>query len=145
MLLLLAAVLERATLGIAMVEDLRVVDTFYSLIQPPGLLFHPGNIRVHGITPDMVAHAPTMDQLWPRIRPLFSPHCPVAAHNAAFDMRVLRRSCSAEIPDFPYVDTIPMAAPLVPGSRSLMACAVGVCASPPRPVHRSSGGRARPT
>lgn len=110
-------------LGIALVEDLRVADTFYSLIQPPGLLFHPGNIRVHGITPDMVADAPTLDQLWPRIRPLFSPHCPVVAHNAAFDMRVLRRSCSADIPDFPYVDTIPMAVPLVPGSRSLAHCA----------------------
>lgn len=108
--------------GIALVEDLRIADTFYSLLQPPGLLFHPGNIQIHGITPEMAADAPTLDQLWPEIAPYFTPHCPVAAHNARFDMSVLRKSCSASIPNFPYVDTMEIALPLVQGSRSLAHC-----------------------
>jgi len=110
-------------IGIAVVEDLRVTETFYSLIQPPGLLFHPGNVRIHGITPDMVQNAPTLDQLWPKIAPYFTTHCPVVAHNAGFDAATLRGSCSAKIPDFPYVDSIEIAAPLVPGSRCLAHCA----------------------
>ena len=59
-------------IGIAVVEDLKVVDTFYSLIQPPGLLFHPGNVRIHGITPDMVADAPLLDDLIPEIKRIFA-------------------------------------------------------------------------
>lgn len=110
-------------IGIAVVEDLRVAETFYSLIQPPGLLFHAGNIRVHGITPEMVADAPTLDEIWPKIRGYFSPHCPVAAHNAPFDVAVLRGSCTAVMPDFPYVDSIEMAASIVEGSRALAHCA----------------------
>ena len=109
-------------IGIAVVEDLKVVDTFYSLIQPPGLLFHPGNVRIHGITPDMVKDSPTLDELWPTIAPYFTTHCPVVAHNAGFDAATLRGSCSAEIPDFPFVDSIEIAAPMVPGSRCLAHC-----------------------
>lgn len=110
-------------IGIAVVEDLRIAETFYSLIQPPGLLFHPGNMRVHGITPEMVADAPTLDEIWPKIRGYFTPHCPVVAHNSPFDVSVLRGSCSAVMPDFPYVDSIEMAVPIVEGSRALAHCA----------------------
>lgn len=112
------------SLGIVAVKDGQVADTFYSLIKPPALLFHPGNIRIHNITPPDVQDAPTLDELWPSITRYFTLHCPVLAHNAPFDMSVLRNSApSAEIPDFPYADTLDMAADLVEGSRGLANCA----------------------
>lgn len=40
---------------------------------------------------------------------MFSPHTPVFAHNAHFDMTVLLQSLSHEIPDFIYADTLDVA------------------------------------
>lgn len=111
------------SLGIVAVKDGAVAETCYSLLKPPGLLFHPGNIRIHHITPRQVEDAPTLDELWPQIARFFTPHCPVLAHNAPFDMSVLRNSSQVEIPDFPYADTLDMAAALVTGSRGLANCA----------------------
>lgn len=111
------------SVGIVAVKDLCITEKFYSLIRPWSMYFAEGNINVHGITPDMVQDAPTMDQLWPQISKFFSEHIPVVAHNAAFDMSVLKNSLQHELPDFYYVDTIHMAAPLVEGSKSLDHCA----------------------
>lgn len=109
--------------GVALVEDLRVVDTIYSLLKPPGLAFDPSNIAVHGITPSMVEDAPTLEEFWPALSPYFSAHCPVVAHNAGFDMAVLKASLPLDIADFPYIDSIQIAGSLVTGSKSLASCA----------------------
>ena len=115
------------SIGIALVEDLRIVDSFYSLIRPRNLYFEDANVRVHGITPDMVEQAPTLNELWPDIRGMFSLHCPVVAHNAHFDMSALRLSTDADIPDFPFVDSMRIASPIVSGSKSLSNCAKELC------------------
>lgn len=47
------------------------------------------NISIHGITPSMVADQPTFMELWPTIHPLLKGKN-VVAHNASFDMSVLR-------------------------------------------------------
>lgn len=110
------------SIGIVAVDDCTIVDSFYSLIKPPGLFFESINISIHGITPQMVANAPTLDELWPEIRWMFTEHCPVVAHNANFDMSVLRCSTASDIPNFPFVDSIHIAKHLVPGSKSLRNC-----------------------
>lgn len=110
-------------IGIAVVEDLQIVDSFSSLIQPPNLFFEEANIKVHGITPSLVGQAPTFNDLWPRIQHLFSPHIPVVAHNAHFDMSVLHESSNVDIPDFLFLDTIAMVKPFVDGKRGLADCA----------------------
>lgn len=111
------------SIGIVAVEDCHIVDSYYSLIKPPDLYFEDRNVRIHGITPQMVETAPTLDELWPEIRWMFTPHCLVVAHNAGFDMSVFRSSASVQIPNFPYVDSMAIAAPLVSGSKSLENCA----------------------
>lgn len=111
------------SVGIVAVKNLEIVDTAYSLLRPPTLDFDPRNISIHGITPDLVERAPTLDEFWTEISWMFSQHCPVLAHNVRFDMSVLRHSTSAEIPNFPYIDSMNIAAPLVTGSRSLSHCA----------------------
>lgn len=115
--------------GIVAVEDLEVVETFQSLIRPTTGAFNPINVSIHGITADMVRNERTLDELWGDISCYFESSVPVIAHNAAFDMSVLRESCSCDIPDFYYVDSIRIAAPFVQGKNSLVNCAneLGIC------------------
>lgn len=97
------------SVGIAAVSDLRIVDTYYSLIKPRVAGFNYYNVAVHGITDEDVKNAKTLDELWPEISSMFSTHTPVFAHNARFDMSVLSQSLSFEIPDFIYADTLDIA------------------------------------
>lgn len=83
------AATSACSLGIAVVEDGTVVRRREWLIRPPSLYFSPFNIQVHGITPEMVAGAPTFDALWPEMEREIGDRT-LVAHNAAFDMPVLR-------------------------------------------------------
>ncbi|MDQ0194951.1 3'-5' exonuclease [Paenibacillus wynnii] len=65
------------------------------------------NIAVHGITPSMVRGKPTFSELWHSIEPLLKGQI-VVAHNASFDMSVLRYcldGASLDYPDFQYLCT----------------------------------------
>lgn len=77
------------SIGLARMEDGEVLETFYSLIKPPSAYFDPFNISIHGIRPEDVTEAPTFDELWPDIL-LFVGYDPLLAHNAQFDMGILR-------------------------------------------------------
>lgn len=110
-------------IGIAFVKDLEVFDSFYSLLFPKNGRFDEQNIKVHGITPDMVKDAPTLEQLWDVISVCFTPNIPVLAHNAHFDMSVLHQSLGFKPKEFYYVDTIRLVSDCIPGSRSLDHCA----------------------
>jgi DNA polymerase-3 subunit epsilon len=81
-------------LGVAIVEDSHVVQRSSWLIRPPTLDFNPYNVMIHGITADDVASAPTFDALWPSVQALLEGR-PVIAHNASFDISVLRHSLDA--------------------------------------------------
>jgi DNA polymerase-3 subunit epsilon len=77
------------SLGIAVVEGGEIVARREWLIRPPSLYFNPFNIAVHGITPEMVEDAPEFDALWPEMERAIGGRA-LVAHNAAFDMSVLR-------------------------------------------------------
>ncbi|GAP00046.1 3'-5' exonuclease [Fructobacillus ficulneus] len=77
------------SLALAVVRDDKVVDQFYSLIKPP-TPFSARNSQIHGIYPKDVVDAPTFDEIWPTIAPLFTEEKLVVAHNANFDASVLR-------------------------------------------------------
>lgn len=111
------------SIGIAAVRDMEVVDVFHSLIRPTNLFFEEQNVKIHGITPDIVENAPIFDEVWGQISQYFSPHIPVVAHNAYFDMSVLRKSTAIDLPDFLYIDSMDIAAPLVGGRKGLNFCA----------------------
>ncbi len=81
--------ISACSLGIAVVEDGEIVRRREWLIQPPSLYFSAFNIQVHGITPEMVADSPEFDALWPEIERELG-DLTLVAHNAAFDMGVLR-------------------------------------------------------
>lgn len=79
------------SLAIVMVRENKIVDRFYTVINPQ-MPFDSNNIKVHQITAEDVADAPTMAEVWPKISGLFRPGMLVAAHNARFDTNVLQES-----------------------------------------------------
>jgi DNA polymerase-3 subunit epsilon len=77
-------------LGLAVVKYYKVVETRSWLIRPPDLRFNPFNTKLHGISADKVADQPDFRELWSELLPYFENDL-VIAHNAGFDMDVLRR------------------------------------------------------
>lgn len=106
-----------SAIGISVVEHGRIVEEFYSLVDPE-VEFDWFNIRLTGITPEAVRGQPTFPQLWERIRPLFESGMPVA-HNASFDMAVLAHCLDAYgihwRPWARYVCTVRYARKALPG------------------------------
>lgn len=77
------------SIALVVVKENKIVDTYYSLIQPE-TSFHWRNIQVHGIQPQDVEDAPKFPELWSDISHYFSRDALVVAHNAAFDNSILR-------------------------------------------------------
>ncbi|WP_077324902.1 3'-5' exonuclease [Virgibacillus siamensis] len=75
-------------IGIVTANENGVTDEYYSLINPM-MHFSPFNKRIHGITEDDVRDAPTFAELWPTLEAYLSNKM-VVAHNASFDMSVIR-------------------------------------------------------
>ena len=78
------------SMGLVKFLDGKVVDTFYSLICPPVLYIRPEFTDIHGLTVEDVRDAPSFAELWESSLHPFIGDLPLAAHNAAFDMGVLR-------------------------------------------------------
>lgn len=99
--------------GLARVRDGQVVATAGWLIQPP-----PGhdrffelNTRIHGITADDVADAKSWSAQLDDLA-AFAGADVLVAHNAGFDMTVLRRACEAtgdRHPPYEYVCSLQVA------------------------------------
>jgi len=96
-------------IGLAMVEDGCIVHSESHLIRPHELRFAYRNIDIHGITEDDVRGAPTLPELWPTIWRRLEGKL-VVAHNAKFDVGVLRHAMHANEMDFPEFDYLCSAA-----------------------------------
>jgi DNA polymerase III subunit epsilon len=77
--------------GIVTVENGRIIDEYFSLIQPPGNEFWWQNIRVHGITPQHTRKAPDFSEIYPEIKKRLKGRI-VVAHNESFDRNVLKKT-----------------------------------------------------
>lgn len=93
--------------GAVRVRDGRIVEEFQSLIRPPDGhdTFEPGSVRVHGITPNHIVHAPRWPVLYPRLREFIGDDV-VVGHNAAFDTSVLLNTCGAYDIDWPTLNVV---------------------------------------
>ena len=78
-----------SAIGITTIEDGRIVDDYYSLVDPE-TSFDPFNTRLTGIDEAAVAGAPTFRELWDEIGPQLNGGI-LVAHNAVFDLSVLRK------------------------------------------------------
>ena len=74
--------------------------------------------KVHGITPEMTANAPSFAEVWPAFE-LFCVGSVLLAHNASFDMGFLRaelQRANLKIPPLVVADTLPLFRKWFPGA-----------------------------
>lgn len=108
-------------LGIAVVRGGVVREVRNWLIKPkqwPN--FSPWNVAVHGIRPADVAEAPRWIGIWDEVVELLEGST-IVAHNAAFDMSVLRSTLAAHgiaHPTFQYFCSVGMSRKMWPGRSS---------------------------
>lgn len=77
-----------SAIGISVIENGIITDEFYSLVNPE-TPFDYFNTMLTGISEESVADAPNFSELWQQIEPLMNRGI-LVAHNAPFDMSVLR-------------------------------------------------------
>lgn len=95
-------------LGIVVIKNHNIIDKKYFLIQPPDNFYEKPNIDIHGITPNQTVTAETFPSIWNKVKQLFE-NTYIAAHNANFDMSVLKATLNyydIEQPYFYYFDTM---------------------------------------
>lgn len=98
-------------LGVAVVTDDRVVRSESWLIRPPFNTYEYRNVLIHGITAEDTALAPDFAEVWWELAPILASG-PLLAHNAAFDIRVLRAliaSFELATPSYEYACTVSLA------------------------------------
>ncbi|QLD10613.1 exonuclease domain-containing protein [Microbacterium oleivorans] len=101
------------SVGLVRVRDGQVVASDGWLIRPPAGhdRFFDINVSIHGITPEAVSAAPGWTTQLPRLLDFVGDDV-LVAHNAGFDMAVLRRACEATdavLPAFRSVCSVQLA------------------------------------
>ncbi|MDC7246874.1 MAG: 3'-5' exonuclease [Sphaerochaetaceae bacterium] len=100
--------ISACSVGLAKFENGELIDSYYSLINPPSSYFSPNNISIHNIRPEYVKDAPTFDKIWPEIL-MFIDNKLVIAHNAPFDIGIVKAMLgfySIPVPPLHYTDTL---------------------------------------
>ena len=90
-------------IGLTFVKDNKIVDTKSWLIKPMYDQFDYFNILIHGIRPEHVANEPEFNIIWQEIKPLVENQF-LIAHNASFDISVLRKTLQAYQIPFPTLN-----------------------------------------
>lgn len=104
-------------LGVVVVEDGRELHRQAWLIRPPGNAYESMNIQVHGIHPADTDDAPDFGAVWNEAMDVIGDR-PLVAHNAPFDIGVVRACCDGfelEPPDTTYHCTVQLARRSFPG------------------------------
>ena len=91
-------------IGLTRVENGKIIESKSWLVKPGCFPFmNPWNQRVHGISSVDVSKAFTFEELWTELKPWMEDKYMVA-HNAAFDMRVLRSTLAYYDMAIPWVE-----------------------------------------
>ncbi|MBS9334464.1 3'-5' exonuclease [Fructobacillus sp. M1-13] len=96
------------SLALVVVRNDQIVDQFYTLLKPD-TPFSARNSQIHGIYEQDVVDAPSFKEIWPTIAPFFTEEKLVVAHNATFDVSVLKACLDYyDLPDahFQVLDTL---------------------------------------
>lgn len=105
-----------SAIGITVIENGVITEDFYSLVNPE-TYFDYFNTRLTGISEESVMNAPNFPDLWRQIEPLMNSGI-LVAHNAVFDMSVLKRClCDYNIcwkENVPYLCTVQMGRRILP-------------------------------
>lgn len=93
---------------VKVVDDICVLEKEW-LIKPPTMDFNWRNIQIHGIRPEDVVDAPTFDELYKKELKQILEGELIVAHNASFDISVLRHMLDyyqIDYPTFDYLCTV---------------------------------------
>lgn len=96
------------SVGLVIVRNDIIVDSFYSLIHPEPEYYQWFCRRVHGLGPEDTEDAPIFPTVWEQIEPLLKGY-PIVAHNAGFDqgcLKAVHRVYRMDYPDYPFYDTL---------------------------------------
>lgn len=96
------------SVGVIIVRNGEIVDSFYSLIQPEPNYYNYWCTQVHGLTEEDTEDAPIFPEVWKQIVPLIE-GLPLVAHNKAFDESCLRaafRCYQMDYPEYPFLCTL---------------------------------------
>ena len=100
------------SIGLVKYCNYQPVSSYYSLIRPPKLYIRPDFTEIHGLTIGDVSDAPDFGHIWKNEIKGFMGHTMLAAHNASFDMKVLKAVLEwygLPIPELPYFCTLNLA------------------------------------
>lgn len=92
------------SVGVVIVRNGVIADTFYSLIQPEPNYYNFLCQRIHGLGHKDTDDAPLFPSVWARIEPLIE-GLPLVAHNKAFDESCLKavfRCYQMDYPDYEF-------------------------------------------
>ncbi len=104
------------SVGIVVVRDGMIVDSFYSLIQPEPNYYKYWCTQVHGLCREDTENAPVFPDVWAQIEPLIE-GLPLVAHNRPFDESCLKavfRCYQMDYPDYEFYDTLAASRRLLP-------------------------------
>ncbi|MDC3417998.1 3'-5' exonuclease [Aquibacillus salsiterrae] len=87
------------SIGIVTANKAGIINEYYTLINPL-MEFDSFHTYIHGITEQDVIAAPTFEEVWPEISKLLNNQL-LVAHNASFDMSVLRHTLDRFHLDYP--------------------------------------------
>jgi DNA polymerase-3 subunit epsilon len=91
--------------GISIVEAGNVINTKSWLVKPLGNEYDDFNIWIHGITPNDTKDSPEFPSIWKELLPFINDKI-LIAHNAAFDMYVLRDVLDLYELEYPNLKTL---------------------------------------
>ncbi len=98
-------------IGVVVVEHGDVSLRQHWLVQPPDNVYARRNIEIHGIDPGMTESAPDFARVWREVHYLVGDR-PLVAHNASFDVSMLRGTgqwAGVRLPDNECHCTVKMA------------------------------------
>lgn len=95
------------SVGVVVVREGEIVDSFYSLIQPEPNYYSYWCTRVHGLTRKDTEDAPLFPDVWAKVAPLIE-GLPLVAHNKQFDegcLKAVFRCYRMDYPDYRFFCT----------------------------------------
>ncbi len=104
------------SVGVVIVRDGMIVDSFYSLIQPEPNYYKYWCTQVHGLCREDTENAPVFPDVWAQIEPLIE-GLPLVAHNRPFDegcLKAVFRCYQMDYPDYEFYDTLAASRRLLP-------------------------------
>ena len=95
------------SVGVVIVRNGEIVDSFYSLIQPEPNYYNYWCSQVHGLCCQDTDDAPVFPKVWAQIEPLIE-GLPLVAHNKPFDegcLKAVMRVYQMDWPDYRFYCT----------------------------------------